>query len=212
MTKSLDPDDLVAVADHCVGSLAPLTDRDWETKPAGIDWTCRQILEHLGSLAYAPVLALRATEIPRFAFSVFPDMPVDWLLPTARTNAVIVAEVARAAPPHVRAFHPAGMADPSGFIAMMADELVVHTHDVATALDAPYRPDTFVARSLLDRLFPWWPRDAEPWEALLWAHGRGDLPGHPSPGADWLWHCAPVDEWDGTVPRWDPVTRAERRQ
>jgi hypothetical protein len=102
------------------------------------------------------------------------------------------------------------MADPSGFIAMMADELVIHTHDIATALGADYRPDSFVTRALLDRLFPWWPRDADPWEALLWAHGRTDLPGHPSPGPDWLWHCAPVDEWDGTVPEWDPVTRSKR--
>ena len=210
MTKSLDSDDLIAVADHCVNFLAPLTDRDWDTPAAGLEWSCRQTLEHLGSLSYAPVLALRATELPKFGFSVFPDLPVDWLLPTARTNALIVAEVARAASPDVRAWHPAGMADPSGFIAMMADELVVHTHDIATALGADYRPDSFVTRALLDRLFPWWPREAELWDALLWAHGRTELPGYPSLGADWLWHCAPVDEWDGTVPRWDPVTQSKR--
>jgi hypothetical protein len=212
MTKSLDPDDLIAVADHCIGSLAPLTDRDWEVAADGLKWTCRQTLEHLGALSYAPILALRATEIPRFAFSVFPDMPVDWLLPTARTNAVILAEVARAAPPTVRAYHPAGMADPSGFIAMMADELVIHTHDIAVALGADYRPDAFVTRSLLDRLFPWWPRDAAPWDALLWAHGRGALAGQLPVGAEWLWHCAPVEEWDGIVPKWDPVTNRKATQ
>ncbi|MEY2472137.1 MAG: hypothetical protein QOK28_1466 [Actinomycetota bacterium] len=210
MTKSLGPDDLIAVADDCVDALTPLIDRDWDTPAAGLEWSCRQTLEHLGALSYAPILALRAPSLPKFGFSVFPDLPVDWLLPTARTNAAVVAEVARAAPLDARAWHPAGMADPSGFIAMMADELVVHTHDIATALGDDYRPDSAVTRALLDRLFPWWPQDAEPWDALLWAHGRTDLPGHPSPGADWLWHCAPVDEWDGTIPQWDPVSQSKR--
>jgi hypothetical protein len=207
--SALGPDDLIAVADYCVNSLAPHVDRDWETNAGGLDWSCRQTLEHLGSLSYAPVLALRATEIPKLAFTVFPDMPVDWLLVTARTNAVILAEVARAAAPTVRAFHPAGMADPAGYIAMMADEFVLHTYDIACALGVDFRPDAFVARALLDRLFPWWPRDADPWDALRWANGRASLPGHPPVDDTWLWHCAPVDEWDGTVPRWDPVTRAK---
>lgn len=209
--SALGPDDLIAVADHCTNSLAPLTDRDWEVPAGDLTWTCRETLEHLGSLSYAPILALRATAIPKIAFSVFPEMPVDWLLVTARTNAVIVAEVARAAPAHVRAYHPAGMADPSGFIAMMGDEFVVHTHDIATSLGADYQPDVYVARALLDRLFPWWPRDVEPWNALLWAHGRRDLPGYPHVDETWLWHCAPLEEWNGTVPRWDPVTRAKAK-
>lgn len=209
MTRPLEPDDLIAAADHCIDSLAPLSDRDWESNAGGLDWTCRQTLEHLGSLSYAPILALRASTIPKIAFSVFPEMPVDWLLVTARTNAVILAEVARAAPPSVRAYHPAGMADPSGFIAMMADELVIHTADIATAFGVRYRPDDFVTRSILDRLFPWWPHDAAPWEALLWANGRIDLPEQPSPGESWLWHCAPLEEWDGTVAQWDPVSRSK---
>jgi pilus assembly protein CpaC len=42
------------------------------------------------------------------------------------------------------------------------------------------------------------------------ANGRISLPGHPSPGANWSWHCAPLDEWDGTIPQWDPVANRQR--
>ena len=51
---------------------------------------------------------------------------------------------------------------------------------------------------------PWAPGGVAPWPALLWANGRVDLAGgRPRPGSDWVWHCAPVDEWDGTIPRWN---------
>jgi uncharacterized protein (TIGR03083 family) len=203
----LGPDDLIAVADQCVSALTPLADHDWDAPAANTDWTCRHTLEHVCSLSYAPLLALRATTIPKSAFGVYPDMPIDWLLVTAQATAAILAEVARAAPPEVRAYHPAGMADASGCIAMMADELVVHTYDIARGLGADYEPEDLVARAVLDRLFPWWPQAEKAWPALLWANGRGTLRGHAEIGTSWLWHCAPLDEWDGTIPRWDPVTR-----
>lgn len=50
----------------------------------------------------------------------------------------------------------------------------------------------------------WWPRAETPWDALRWANGRISIPGYDSPGSSWLWHCAPLDEWDGRIPRWDP--------
>jgi hypothetical protein len=137
---------------------------------------------------------------------VTPDSPIEQLLRTMRAHAVILAEVARAAPAAARAFHPAGLADPSGWVAMGIDELLVHTADVASGLGAPFKLDAELARQVLDRLFPWWPSAEEPTAALLWANGRTSLAGHPSPGAAWLWHCAPLDEWDGTIPRWDPST------
>jgi hypothetical protein len=35
---------------------------------------------------------------------------------------------------------------------------------------------------------------------LRWATGRIVLPGR-EPVTSWRWHCAPLDEWDGAVPR-----------
>jgi len=202
-------DDLVAVVDLCVDTLAPHAGADWFARARGVDWSCRATLEHVASLVLAQRLATRATTREPLAVAIRPDAPIEELLATARATGLVLAEVTRAAPPTARAFHPAGIADPIGFIAMGMDEFLVHTADIAAALGIAFAPSARTATQVLDRIFPWWPRDAEPWDALLWANGRQDLPGHPSPGANWVWYCAPLDEWDGTVPRWDPV--AQRR-
>ncbi len=99
------------------------------------------------------------------------------------------------------------MADSSGFVAMGMDELLVHTHDIVTALGSRFGSTDNLVVAVLDRLFPWWPRGEPPWDALLWANGRVALPDHENPGSSWLWHCAPLSQWDGGVPRWDPVQK-----
>lgn len=119
---------------------------------------------------------------------------------------MLLAEVARAAPADARGHHAGGMADAEGFLAMEIDEHLIHTADIAEGLGGPFDPPIDIVRRLLDRLFPWWPVGADPWAALLWANGRGELPGRPNPRETWLWHCRPLAEWDGTVPRWDPVS------
>jgi hypothetical protein len=95
------------------------------------------------------------------------------------------------------------MADPSGWLAMGMDEFILHTYDISQGLGLRFVPDEANVRIVLDRLFPWWPRKAEPWSALLWANGRSVLSDSDDFGGTWLWHCAPLEEWDGTVPRWD---------
>jgi hypothetical protein len=199
------PDDLVAVAHQCVDELRSLVDRDWSAPAGELDWTCCDTLEHLCLLAYGPVLAIRAVEFRPLALTTTANAPVEQLLRTAEANALMLAAIARGTPPDVRAFHPVGMADASGFVAMGMDEFAVHTYDIATGLDAEFALDEAATRIVLDRLFPWWPRDAEPWRALLWANGRIALPDRARQGPEWSWHCAPIAEWNGRIPRWDPV-------
>lgn len=205
------PDDLVATADLCSRQLIAVSDRDWTASVDGVGWSCRQTLEHLASLAYGPVLATRMRSFRPLALIVRDDASIDELVWTTRTLAVVLAEVARAAPADARAFHPAGMADASGFVAMGMDELLVHTHDIVTTLGGELRPPDALVVAVLDRLFPWWPRREPPWDALLWANGRLALHEHDNPGASWLWHCAPLDEWDGRVPAWDPINSEKAR-
>lgn len=74
------------------------------------------------------------------------------------------------------------------------------TRMIAVGLGVATDIDAGAARQVLDRLFPWWPREADPHSALLWTNARAPLAERPSPGQSWLWHCAPLTEWDGTVP------------
>ena len=200
-------DDLITVLDACTDELLGLSQLDWSASAAHTDRNCPETLQHLCLLPYSQQLATRSTEFRPLAVAMRHDAPTEELIWTLRTSMTVLAEVARAAPADARAFHPAGMADVSGWVAMAMDELVVHTSDIATGLDATFTPPVELVRPILDRLFPWWPRDVDPWLALLWSNGRIDLANRPRLGISWLWHCAPLSEWDGTVPHWDPAVQ-----
>jgi hypothetical protein len=96
-----------------------------------------------------------------------------------------------------------GMADTNGFLAMGCDEILVHEWDAVRGLGDELTPPADLAERVLRRLFPWTPTDETPWPTLLWANGRAELPSRERLGPDWAWHCAPLDVWDGTVPRQD---------
>jgi hypothetical protein len=200
------PDDLVEAAVASYETLEEARDGDWSRRAGSLEWTCRRTLDHVPDtlLLYAAHLASRTARPLPFLRNGDPEAPVRHLLRSVQSAAAILADVARAAAPVDRAYHPAGMADPSGFVAMGCDEILVHTHDIADGLELPFAAPRELCTSVLGRLFPWAPTDlsdVEPWSVLLWANGRGQLPGHPQLDPDWYWYCAPVEEWDGTVSR-----------
>jgi hypothetical protein len=121
------------------------------------------------------------------------------LLESVGVTAAILTEVARAAPPGTRAFHPAGMADVSGWVALGCEEILLHTDDIAQGLALPFRPPHDLSARVVARLFPWAPAAGDLWAALRWAAGRAALPDRERLGPDWYWHCAPLSEWDGTI-------------
>jgi hypothetical protein len=95
---------------------------------------------------------------------------------------------------HVRAYHPAGMADPEGFAAMGCHEALLHGNDIAQGFGLSLEPSRDVCRRVLARIFPQASAElseADPWAALLWAGGRIDLPGHPK-HPSWRPHPAPL--------------------
>jgi hypothetical protein len=134
---------------------------------------------------------------------VRPETPPSDLVRTIGAFATVLARVVDASPPGSRGWHPFGQADASGFAAMACDELLGHTDDIARGLELPFAPPPALARATLERLFPWAPTDTDPWEGLLWANGRIDLPGQQRQ-VDWRWHCAPLEEWDGLNPSGGP--------
>ena len=117
-------------------------------------------------------------------------------------------------PPGRGGFHPFGSPDPSGFAAMACDELLVHGDDAARGLGVSFTPEDRLAADVLARLFPWHAvgPDDDPWQMLLWANGRIELPGSVAPAQVALALCATLSEWDGTALRQVPRTRHDAEE
>jgi hypothetical protein len=187
-------------------SSAPKSAPPWQRRAGQLRWPCRNTLAHMVDCLnwYAANLARRSTsnvESPDMAPSLRPVRLIDAL----RSAGAILAAAVTAAAPDDRAWHPFGRADRSGFAAMGCDEVLVHGFDLAAGLGRPGRPLAYdvpaeLAGRVVRRLFPWSPTDEDPWATLLWANGRAALGARP-PERHWLWHCAPLSEWDGRIRR-----------
>jgi len=70
-------------------------------------------------------------------------------------------------------------------------EVVVHMHDVAAGLHVAWTPPEDLCDRVLYRLFPDAPTDTARWPTLLWATGRGDIPGRERVTGRWRWYAAP---------------------
>ncbi|PYC78604.1 hypothetical protein C7C46_16000 [Streptomyces tateyamensis] len=185
---------------------------DWSVPARESDWTCWEALEHLADclLAYALQLgpqqpplddyvplawAHRRDGGPGTAIAVDPSSgPVGLLEAIAATGGVAVA-IAGARGPQVRAKHSYGIADPEAFAAMGVVETLVHGYDVCAALGVELRPPAELCARTLARLFPEVPVGEDPWQALLWATGRIDLPALGEGRRTFTtWHSAPLHE------------------
>jgi uncharacterized protein (TIGR03083 family) len=180
---------------------APADDVRWDAPAGAIEWSCRFVLAHIVDCGtwYAANLARRSTEIVESA-EMSPTASVPVLIDSLRSSGALLAAAVKAAEPGDRGCHPYGIADRSGFAAMGCDEVLVHGSDLAATLGLDFDPPRDVCGRVLRRIFPWAPTDAEPWAALLWANGRAPL-GDREPERRWVWHCAPLDEWDGATRR-----------
>jgi hypothetical protein len=148
---------------------------------------------------YAQDLVAGRVEVSAFDLVRRPDVELGEMRTQLGAAAEVLARVVDAADPDERGAHSWGLADASGFAGMGCAELLLHTWDVAEGRGLDWAPPTPLADSVVTRLFPWAPTDADPWAALLWATGRAELPGR-EPVTSWRWHCAPLSEWDGTQP------------
>jgi hypothetical protein len=204
---SRDPitgNDLRTTALVCRAALTPLVNSDWEQRAGDLEWSCHQTLVHICSaLTYYAVNLATGSSEPRYSGLADPSLPVPELLDALEGRAAVLAVVCEAVPPTTRAAQTYGRSDPEGFAAMGCDEMIVHTADIAAGLDVPFDPPPDICARVLARLFPWAPRDEDPWATLRWANGRASLGGRARLEPDWSWHGPPLEEWDGT----DPTTR-----
>ncbi|MCB0990657.1 MAG: hypothetical protein R2770_17830 [Acidimicrobiales bacterium] len=200
---------MIVSADHiqrtvieCCRFLRSAIDADWTVAVPDLEMTVAGVVAHAaeGCLWYAIDLAAGGKDLEPVEHRVKYDVANEALIDTMEAYAAVVASVIGSSSDETRGFHPMGAADRSGFAAMTCDELLIHTDDAARGLGLSFRPGDDVSIAVLARLFPWLDDvDDDPWELLRWANGRIDL-GDRKRLDDWAWHCAPLSEWDGTIP------------
>ncbi|MDO0927159.1 GNAT family N-acetyltransferase [Streptomyces sp. TG1A-8] len=190
--RTMSGDQVQRAVEHCAAVLRTVLDRDWRGVGAGrLEWDCRRTAFHVADdlIAYAGQLAGRAQDayVP---FGITLDEGTDnaGLVHVIETTGALLAAAVRTAPPGVRAFHPYPFrsADREGFAAMGIAEVLLHTHDIAQGLGIAHEPPEDLAESVLTLLFPHVRPGPAPWPTLLWATGRGDLPGR-APVTGWRW-------------------------
>ncbi|MEV6583103.1 GNAT family protein [Streptomyces sp. NPDC051582] len=169
---------------------------DWSVPAAGLEWSCHDTAVHVASdfIGYATQLTGRSTSgYAPFDISADPGTTPDGLIQVIEATGGLLSAAVAVTDPAVRAWHPYGFAGPDGFAAMGVVETLAHTHDILNGLGVhDWEPDADLCEQVLDRLFPQVPRDvAAPWPTLLWATGRGALPGLPRRTA-WRWYAEPV--------------------
>ncbi|MFJ3642671.1 GNAT family N-acetyltransferase [Streptomyces sp. NPDC090108] len=190
--RAMSGDHLTEAVAGCAAVLGGALERDWGAVRAGsLEWDCHATAVHLADdlLSYAANLAGRARDayVP-FELTLDAGTGNAGLLHVIETTGALLAAAVRTAPPGVRAFHPYpfGSADREGFAAMGVAEALLHTHDIAQGLGVAYEPSADLAESVLDWLFPHVQPGPAPWPTLLWATGRGELPGR-APVTGWRW-------------------------
>ncbi|MET7136103.1 hypothetical protein MT994_18545 [Cellulosimicrobium sp. MI9406] len=175
----------------------------FDAQAGPVRWSCWTTTEHVVDdlLAYAlqlaalPALAYVPLVGPRGEGEI---AHVDRAAGTAGLVEALVgggellATLAETRPADARAFHPYGVSDADGFAAMGVVEVLVHGHDVLLGLThapTPFPPG--LAARALTRLFPdvGTGPDEDPDAVLLWATGRGELPGRPR-RTRWRWDAS----------------------
>ncbi|MGI5416542.1 hypothetical protein [Actinomadura luteofluorescens] len=200
-------DDLDLAVRLAVAALREAPPEAWSGKAGSLEWDCWETVEHLSDdlFAYAAQIAPRTPpmdgEVPFVWESRRPGGPANavhadrsagpaGLLQVLDACGGMLSAVVRHTPPDVRAHHTFGASDAEGFAAMGIVETLVHMHDLAEGLGLPWEPPADLCARVLGRLFPGTPHDTDPWPTLLWATGRGDLPGHPRV-TSWRWYGSP---------------------
>jgi hypothetical protein len=201
------PDDLDEAVQLALVALRRVPAGAWDDPAGSLTWSRWETVEHLADDLFAYAVQLGPRTPPDTGYVPFvwearrPGGPTngiaaqreagpDGLLQVMEACGALLVAMARTTPPHVRAHHGFGHADAEGFAAMGIVETLLHTHDLVTGLGIAWRPPDGLCARTLARLFPHAPTDTPPWPTLLWASGRGTLPGR-ARLTDWRWYGAP---------------------
>ena len=197
------PDHLDSAVRVALAALREVPPEAWSGKAGSLDWDGWVTIEHLADALFSYAAQLAPPSLERavpFAWEAkFPGAPTSviyadratgpaGLLEVLETCAAIQVAVARTTPATTPALHTYSPSDTEGFTAMGIVETLVHTHDV---VGPSWTPSAQLCSVALARLFPEAPTDTDPWQTLLWATGRAELPGLPRRTAEWKWDGRP---------------------
>lgn len=163
----------------------------------GMDWSSRQTVDHVcNTLAFYcnhAVLAARDHE-PRIRSLGDASLTDKELARSVNAWVALLDLVLRSSEEDLLAWHPLGLTDVEGFLALACNELVVHTYDVARAHGTQLNLDQELCERLLRRLFPDVRIEADEAaaELLLWANGRLSTENR-AQREGWRSHPAPLD-------------------
>lgn len=185
-----------------VPQLAVFVDYDLDGPAGDLTKTCREILEHIALMPFqwATRVATRSQEND---YCVGLAGPIEGtaraVLGTFDAGLAVFGDVVSAMPASARSAHSAGLADSVGWAAMICDEVLVHSWDIAQGVGGEFVMPEALCQAVLERLFPWAGSDGKPSQRLLMVNGRRSLGDRP-PIPDWVWHCGDPSAWDGIVP------------
>ena len=207
-TPPVTASDVAQAVALAADALSTAVDLDWHVTAGTLSWDCWETVEHMADdlFAYAAQLGPRRppreTHVP-FAWqrkreagpavTTFAD-PAGGnagLIQMFEACGAFLTSLVATSAPQTRAYHVHGLADPEGFAAMGVVEVLVHMQDVAAGLDLDWNPPADLCDRVLYRLFPDAPTDTERWPTLLWATGRGEIPGRERITGRWRWYAAP---------------------
>jgi len=163
----------------------------------GLDWTSREVVDHLcNTLAFYANHAVQEARAHQPRLRSLGDRALSDadMAETVRTWTRLLALVIASKQGDWRGWHPLGMTDGEGFIALACNELLIHSHDVAAAHGQPFAGAEKFCGRLLHRLFP---NDAEEidnhggWAVLLYVNGRQGLGRGIPRKAAWRSHPSP---------------------
>ncbi|GAB4002990.1 hypothetical protein GCM10029992_42940 [Glycomyces albus] len=186
-----------------VDALRPAPIERWDRQAGPMECSCWEAADHLCTalFRYAARFGLRTPPTDRaLAIAHGPRAPIvldrdaGAPLEVVESMGGLLVAMLGTAGPQWRAWHVWGVADPEGFAAMGVVETGVHAWDLAQGLGLEWRPPDELCAPALARLFPEAPSETDPWATLLWATGRGDLPGHGRRDPEWSWHSAPLSD------------------
>lgn len=167
-------EDLIRCSEAAVNLLRSGTYRDWTQKTGPIVLTRMRTACHIADccLAYAGQIAVSQQEgyLPFRTLPSFRSTP-DGMLDFVEGSARILAATAERFP-EVVAWHPFGMTDTEGFVAMGCAEVLVHGWDLAFGMELDLQPDRAISSRLMARLAPSFATGDDSWVDLLTFCGR----------------------------------------